>query len=80
MSLRLYEAVCAAGEDFSVFTDHFVADYLNKSINVLRGYKSASSTRRRQLHDELTDVARDAFVTTWVDDDHWDAAANALKK
>ncbi len=80
MSLRLYEAVCAEGEDFSAFTDHFVANYLNKSINVLRGYKATSSVRRRQLHDELTDVARDSFVTAWVDDDHWDAAANALKK
>lgn len=78
--LRLYEAVCPAGDDFSAFTDDFVARYLNKSINVLRGYKSTAAARRRQLHEELTDTARTAFVTAWVDDDHWDAAANALKK
>ncbi len=80
MRLRLYEAVCAEGEDFAEFTENFVSSYLNKSINVLRGYKATAATRRRRLHDELTDVARDAFVTAWVDEDHWEAAANALKK
>lgn len=80
LNLRLYEAVCESDEDFGNFTDNFVANYLNKSINILRGYKTTAATRRRQLHEELTDIARDAFVTAWVDDDHWDAAANALKK
>lgn len=79
-SLRLYEAVCPDGESFEVFTAGFVADYLNKSINILRGYKTTASARRRRLHEELTDVARDAFVTAWVADDHWNAAAKALKK
>lgn len=80
LSLRLFEAVCPDGEDFAAFTDSFVADYLNKSINILRGYKATAAVRRRMLHEELDDIARDAFVTAWVDDDHWDAAANALKK
>ena len=80
LALRLYEAVCPADSDFSSFTNDFVADYRSKSINVLRSYKATSAARRRQLHEELTDVARDGFVTAWVDKDHWDAAANALKK
>jgi len=78
--MRLYEAVCPDGDDFVAFAAAFVADYSNKSINVLRGYKATAAARRRQLHEELTDIARDGFVTAWVDDDHWDAAANALKK
>ena len=80
VSLRLYEAVCPADKSFEDFTTDFVADYLNKSINILRGYKTTASARRRRLHEELTDIARDAFVTAWVDDDHWNAAAKALKK
>ncbi len=79
-ALRLYEAVCPTGEDFSVFADDFLSHYVNKSINVMRGYKITAAARRRQLHEELTDIARDAFVTGWVHDDHWDAAAKALKK
>jgi len=80
VTLRLYEAICPEGGDFAEFTDDFASEYLNKSINVLRGYKAAAAVRRRALHEELDDVARDAFVTAWIDDDHWAAAANALKK
>lgn len=80
LSLRLFEAVCPADESFAAFTAEFVANYLNKSVNILRGYKATASARRRRLHEELTDVARDAFVTAWVHDEHWDAAARALKK
>ncbi len=80
LNMRLYEAVCPAGDDFTAFTDTFIANYSNKSINVLRGYKATAASRRRQLHEELTDIARDGFVTAWVDDDHWEAAAGALKK
>ncbi len=80
LTMRLYEAVCPAGDDFAAFTEAFLGDYLNKSSNVLRGYKTTAAARRRQLHEELTDIARDAFVTGWVHDDHWDAAARALKK
>jgi len=78
-TLSLYEAVCPADASFDEFTNDFVTDYLNKSINILRGYKTTATARRRRLHEELTDVARDAFVTAWIDDDHWDAAARALK-
>ena len=80
LSLRLYEAVCPAAENFADFTADFLQQYLNKSINVLRGYKATAVVRRKQLHDELKEVAREAFVNTWVHEDHWDAAANALRK
>jgi len=79
-SLRLYEAVCPATEDFQSFTESFLNAYLSKSINVLRGYKRTAAARRKQLQNELKGIARDEFVTAWTDDDHWQAAANALKK
>ena len=80
MGMRLYEAVCPEGTDFAAFTADFVAAYLSKSINILRGYKATAAVRRRMLHEELDDIARDAFVTAWVDDDHWAAAEKALSK
>ena len=80
LGLRIYESVCAADVDFDTFVQQFLNVYLSKSINVLRGYKAAAAVRRKSLHDELTDVARGQFVAAWVHQDHWDAAANALKK
>jgi enoyl-CoA hydratase len=80
LQLRIYESVCAPEADFGVFVNEFLSGYLSKSINVLRGYKATAAARRKGLHDELTNVAREQFVAAWVHQDHWDAAANALKK
>lgn len=80
LRICLYEAVCAEGEDFAKFVDDFLQGYLSKSINVLRGYKATAAARRKKLQEELTETAREGFVAAWVHDDHWDAAAKALKK
>lgn len=80
LSLRLYSAVCDETQDFGEFTDEFVSRYGRISRNVLRAYKATAAARRRQLHEELTDIARTGFVETWVHEDHWEAAAKALKK
>lgn len=80
LRLHIYESVCPADSDFSAFVQEFLAGYLGKSSNVLRGYKATAAARRKRLHDELTEIAREHFVTAWVHQDHWDAAANALKK
>lgn len=80
LALGLYAAVCEPDGDFAAFTSAFIESYLDKSLHVLRGYKATSAARRRQLHNELTETARDAFVTAWVDEAHWTAAAGALKK
>jgi enoyl-CoA hydratase/carnithine racemase len=80
LQLRLYEAVCPADEDFAAFSAGFVKGYVDKSLNVLRGYKATSAARRKRLQDELLETAREQFVKAWVHDDHWQAAAKALKK
>jgi enoyl-CoA hydratase len=80
LRLCLYEAICPPDEEFASFTNNFLRGYLTKSINVLRSYKATAATRRKRLQDELTETARQGFVTAWVHDDHWDAAAKALKK
>jgi enoyl-CoA hydratase len=80
LRLCLYEAICPSNEDFGDFTENFLQGYLTKSINVLRSYKATAAARRKRLQDELTETSRQGFVTAWVHDDHWDAAAKALKK
>jgi enoyl-CoA hydratase len=80
LRLCLYEAVCPKGEDFDQFVTDFLQVYLSKSINVLRSYKATAAARRRRLQEELMETAREGFITAWMHDDHWDAAAKALKK
>jgi enoyl-CoA hydratase/carnithine racemase len=80
LDLRLYTAVCPEGDDFRAFTAEFADRYARMSGNVLRVYKATSAARRRQLHDELSDIARTGFVETWIHEDHWAAAAAALRK
>jgi enoyl-CoA hydratase len=80
LRICLYEAVCPANEDFNDFAEKFLQGYLGKSVNVLRSYKATAAARRQRLQEELSETARQGFVTAWVHDDHWDAAAKALKK
>lgn len=80
LGLGLYAAVCDRELDFSVFVREFLGRYLNRSINVLRGYKTVLAVRRRKLHDDLGDNAREQFVASWVHEDHWAAAADILRK
>jgi enoyl-CoA hydratase len=80
LRICLYEAVCPANENFNDFSEKFLQGYLGKSVNVLRSYKATAAARRQRLQEELSETARQGFVTAWVHDDHWDAAAKALKK
>jgi enoyl-CoA hydratase len=80
LRLCLFEAVCDEGADFSAFINEFLTGYTSKGLNVLRGYKATAAVRRKRLQDELTETAREAFIAAWTHDDHWEAAAIALKK
>jgi enoyl-CoA hydratase len=80
LRICLYEAVCPANENFNGFSEKFLQGYLGKSVNVLRSYKATAAARRQRLQEELSETARQGFVTAWVHDDHWTAAAKALKK
>ena len=79
-ALRIYTEVCEPEDDFSGFVEQFLSGYRSRSINVMRGYKATAAARRRSLHEELTETAREPFVTSWVHEDHWAAAEQALKK
>jgi len=80
LDYRLYERVADPDSDFAEFTNLFVQDFSRPGLQVLRGYKSTAAERKRQLQDELTETARQAFTDSWVHDDHWQAAEQALTK
>ena len=80
LNMHIYTEVCGADADFAGFVEQFLAGYRSRSINVMRGYKATAAARRRSLHEELTETAREPFVTSWVHEDHWVAAEQALKK
>jgi len=80
LGYRLYERVCAEQEDFQVFSEQFLHEFTRPGLLVLRGYKATAAQRRRQLQEELTDTARQAFAAGWVHADHWQAAEQALQK
>jgi enoyl-CoA hydratase len=80
LRLCLFEAVCEEGGNFTEFTNEFLTGYTSKGLNVLRGYKATAAARRKCLQDELTNIARDAFIAAWTHEDHWEAAKQALKK
>ena len=66
--------------DFIAFVDEFLRGYTSKGINGLRAYKATAAARRQRLQEELTGISRDGFIDAWAHDDHWEAAARALKK
>jgi enoyl-CoA hydratase/carnithine racemase len=80
LRLCLFEAVCEEGGDFNAFINEFLTGYTSKGLNVLRGYKATAAVRRKQLQDELTATARDAFIAAWTHEDHWEAVKQMMKK
>jgi enoyl-CoA hydratase len=80
LRLCLFEAVAEPDADFVAFIDEFSRGYTRKSLNVMRSYKATAAARRKRLQDELVHTARDGFIAAWIHQDHWDAAAKALKK
>ena len=80
LRMCLFEAVAEPDNNFDEFINEFVRGYTSKGLNVLRTYKATAAARRKRLHDELTDIAREGFISAWTNEDHWEAAAKALKK
>jgi enoyl-CoA hydratase len=80
LRLCLFEAVAEDGADFDAFVNEFLAGYTSRGLNALRSYKATAAERRKRLQDELMDTARDGFIAAWTHDDHWEAAAKALRK
>lgn len=78
LQLGLVNAV--AGNDFGASVEDFLQPYLEHNRQVIRGYKTTALAHRQRLHEKLDGVEEAQFVKTWIHEDHWTAAAKALKK
>ncbi len=79
VSIGLAEAVAGAGQDLAVFVDEFVAPLRRQVPRVLRGFKAQAIAQRFGWpHEQRRAIELEHFVTTWVHDDHWIAAAKML--
>ncbi len=77
-ALGLVARVCAPGESLDDCLAAFIAPLLARPPQVLRSLKALAGAHRRTLHAQLATIEEDGFVATWVHDDHWAAAAQAL--
>ena len=79
-ALRLGMINAIGGGTFADSVEQFLQPYLEHNQQVIRGYKTTALAHRQRLHEKLDTVEETQFVKTWVHDDHWSAAAKALKK
>ncbi|MEW6642885.1 MAG: enoyl-CoA hydratase/isomerase family protein [Pseudomonadota bacterium] len=79
VAIGLADAVAGAEQDFAAFVDAFIAPMRRQAPRVLRGFKAVALAQRLGLpHAQCRAVEREHFVTSWVHDDHWTAAAKVL--
>jgi enoyl-CoA hydratase len=78
LALGLVQRVCAAGEPLADCTDRFLEPLLARPVQVLRAYKALALAARLELHARLAAQEERSFTATWVHDDHWAAAEQAL--
>jgi enoyl-CoA hydratase len=80
-ALGLVEAVAAEGEPFVDFTARFLAPLRKQRPQVMRAFKWLAAGRKLGLPRAGIDARdRALFAQAWCHPDHWQAAANVLKK
>ena len=79
VSIGLADAAADTDQDFTTFVDEFVAPLRRQAPRVLRGFKAVALAQRLGLpHQQSRAAELEHFVTSWVHDDHWVAAAKVL--
>ena len=56
------------------------AQYLAKPAHVIQAFARVTHAAKAKLRDAIEPVEFESFVSAWVDDAHWDAAADSLPK
>jgi enoyl-CoA hydratase len=80
LELGLVDKVCAEGESLRETADAFVAPWIGRPSHVIRALTAVSRAAKRERRRALENVESSAFLSTWVHEDHWRAAAAALSK
>jgi len=79
LDIGLYDAVGAAGEDFSDTIESFLEPMRQQVPQSMRAFKAVCASHRRgDSRAAMNDVETSMFVKTWVHDDHWEAAERVL--
>ena len=80
LELGLINYLCAESENLDDGLSKFIKPYLQRSAEVLRGFKSLASTERRTAHERLRDIEQDRFVAAWTSAEHWTAVEKATAR
>ena len=78
MELGLVNRLCGPEQRLDDCLQEFLAPYLRRGNQVLRGFKSLSVAHRAAFHQRLADVEQETFVTAWTHDDHWNAVEQSI--
>ena len=79
-ALGIVDRVCADGQSLDDCLKEFLAPYLRRRRQVLKGYKALTGAYRQSVHERLLKVEQANFVATWTHEDHWTAVEQAANK
>ena len=73
--------MAAEGEPFAAFVERWIAPLRRQRPQVMRAFKWQAAAHKLGLGRGRIDARdRENFAEAWCHDDHWQAAANVLKK
>jgi enoyl-CoA hydratase len=71
--LGLIDRLCTSEQTLDECLKDFLQPYLQRSRQVLRGYKALIAGQKKSVHEKLSAIEQENFVKTWTHADHWDA-------
>jgi enoyl-CoA hydratase len=73
LELGLITRLCDPAQSLNECLDEFLRPYLERSRQVLLGFKSMTAAEKRASHERLSEIEQAHFITTWTHPDHWAA-------
>jgi enoyl-CoA hydratase len=80
-AMGVVQAVAAEGEPFAGFVERYLAPWRKQRPQVMRAFKWQAAAGKLGLpRAQIVPRDRDLFAQAWCHAEHWEAAANILKK
>ncbi len=76
-AVGLVDRVCADDESLDTCLTAFLQPYLTRSRQVLKGFKALTTGHRRVIHQHLSSIEQNHFISAWTSPNHWDAVEKA---
>jgi enoyl-CoA hydratase len=77
LNLGLVHYLCRDTESLTEGLATFLTPYLQRSTQVLRGFKALAASQRQSAHERLAGLEQANFITAWTSDEHWAAVDRA---